>query len=148
MEINTDLVHARILELYKAGNWNVSRLAEAAGVPVASVHRYIKGEANKDPSFVNLCKLIKALGGSVDELIGNSEPAQAHATNTKYEAELYASLHYERRIKHIWQALFLALVFLFIGFLIFDLFNPNIGYIQYAAQMAAQTAQQNLSVVL
>lgn len=66
---------------------------------------------------------------------------------SKYSRQLEKDLHYERKSKfRVWIA-FLVLVAINIAMLLFDLFNPYVGYIRYQRKMAAYTGE-TVSVVL
>ena len=89
------------------------------------------------------------MGGSVDEVMeidrGN-QPVHLEA-DSKYSRQLEKDLHYERKSKYrVWVA-FLVLVAINIAMLLFDLFNPYVGYIRYQRQIAAYTGE-TASVVL
>lgn len=93
--------------------------------------------------YKSLCQIIYALGGSVDEVLEiDREKQEAHLeTDSKYTRQLEKDLHYERRSKYrVWIA-FLVLVAINVGILLFDLFNPYVGYIRYQHQMAAYASE-------
>ena len=99
--------------------------------------------------YKSLCQIIYALGGSVDEVLEidrEKQPVHMEA-DSKYSRFLEKDLRYERKSKfRVWVA-FLVLVAINICMLLFDIFNPYVGYIRYQRQMAAYTGE-TASVVL
>ena len=99
--------------------------------------------------YKSLCQIIYALGGSVDEVLEidrEKQPVHMEA-DSKYSRFLEKDLRYERKSKYrVWVA-FLVLVAINICMLLFDIFNPYVGYIRYQRQMAAYTGE-TASVVL
>ena len=93
--------------------------------------------------YKSLCQIIYALGGSVDEVMEidrEKQPVHMEA-DSKYSRFLEKDLQYERKSKfRVWVA-FLVLVAINICMLLFDIFNPYVGYIRYQRQMAAYTGE-------
>ena len=121
---------------------SLGQIAKDSGVPLTTVKRFFNG-ATKNPGFLSLCQIIYALGGSVDEVLEidrEKQPVHVEA-DSKYSRQLEKDLHYERKSKYrVWVA-FLVLVAINIAMLLFDLFNPYVGYIRYQRQMAAYTGE-------
>ena len=96
-----------------------------------------------------LCQIIYALGGSVDEVLEidrEKQPVHIEA-DSKYSRQLEKDLRYERKSKYrVWVA-FLVLVAINICMLLFDIFNPYVGYIRYQRQMAAYTGEATSCVL-
>lgn len=145
---DAEIVWERVCALKEEQGKSLAQIAEESRVPVTTVKRFFSGET-KNPGFMSLCQIIYALGGSVDEVLEIDRGKQeAHVeTDSKYSRQLEKDLHYERRSKYrVWIA-FLVLVAINVGMLLFDLFNPYVGYIRYQHQIAVY-ASETASVVI
>lgn len=139
MTDNPDEILEKVISLKEESGLTFDELSIRSKVPLTSVKRYFNGET-KSPGFFPLASIIVSLGGSVDEVLGiKSRPQQP--ANNEFTHHLQADLRYERKRKEQWVILFLILVAIYIALLIFDLFHPEMGYIQYAEQMAFNTQQ-------
>lgn len=145
---DAELLWERVCVLREEQGKSLAQIAEESRVPITSVKRFFSGET-KNPGFLSLCQIIYALGGSVDEVMEidrEEQPVHVEA-DSKYSRQLEKDLRYERKSKfRVWVA-FLVLVAINIVMLLFDLFNPYVGYIRYQRQIAAYTGE-TASVVL
>ena len=114
-----------------------NRLNIKSKVPLTSVKRYFNGET-KSPGFLPLSAIIVALGGSVDEVLGLIPQAQK-PTNNEFTRQLQSDLWYERKQKRQWVLIFILLVAFDLGLLLFDILNPDMGYIRYVEQASLIT---------
>ncbi len=145
---DSELIWERVRALKDERGKSLAQISKDSGVPLTSVKRFFNG-VTKNPGFLSLCQIIYALGGSVDEVLEidrEKQPVHMEA-DSKYSRQLEKDLRYERKSKYrVWVA-FLVLVAINIVMLLFDLFNPYVGYIRYQRQMAAYTGE-TASVVL
>ena len=145
---DSELIWERVRTLKDERGKSLAQISKDSGVPLTSVKRFFNG-VTKNPGFLSLCQIIYALGGSVDEVLEidrEKQPVHLEA-DSKYSRFLEKDLQYERKSKYrVWVA-FLVLVAINIGMLLFDIFNPYVGYIRYQRQMAAY-AGEAASVVL
>lgn len=145
---DAELLWERVCALREEQGKSLAQIAEESRVPITSVKRFFSGET-KNPGFLSLCQIIYALGGSVDEVMEidrEKQPVHVEA-DSKYSRQLEKDLRYERKSKYrVWVA-FLVLVAINIVMLLFDLFNPYVGYIRYQRQIAAYTGE-TASVVI
>ena len=145
---DAELLWERVCALREEQGKSLAQISEESHVPLTSVKRFFSGET-KNPGFLSLCQIIYALGGSVDEVMEidrEKQPVHVEA-DSKYSRQLEKDLHYERKSKYrVWVA-FLVLVAINIVMLLFDIFNPYVGYIRYQRQVAAYTGE-TASVVL
>ena len=145
---DAELLWERVCILREEQGKSLAQIAEESRVPITSVKRFFSGET-KNPGFLSLCQIIYALGGSVDEVMEidrEKQPVHVEA-DSKYSRLLEKDLRYERKIKYRLWVVFLVLVAINIAMLLFDLFNPYVGYIRYQRQIAAYTGE-TASVVL
>lgn len=118
------MIKLQLKELKTARGLTNKELSELSGVPIATINRVLAGQTEA-PSFQVVCELVKAMGGSLDELAGIS---------AKHMASGIPEESYRRVIteKNIWiKRLFIiccVLVGIIAATLIIDLLNPNIGY--------------------
>ena len=139
---DAELLWERVCILREEQGKSLAQIAEESRVPITSVKRFFSGET-KNPGFLSLCQIIYALGGSVDEVMEiDREKQSVHMeADSKYSRFLEKDLRYERKSKYrVWVA-FLVLVAINICMLLFDIFNPYVGYIRYQRQMAAYTGE-------
>lgn len=107
-------------------------ISEISGVPESTVSRIISG-ATDNPTFKNVCDIVIAMGGSLDELLG-IEPVTKDET-VYISRELIDS--YKRHIsdKQRWMRVFFIALCISIAFimtvLIMDLIHGSYGYIRY-----------------
>lgn len=127
----------------------VADIAHKCGESEQKVRRTLEG---KNPSFAPLCAIITACGGSVDCILGVTPEQQNAALSKGLENQLRADLRHERKHAQTGWGLFVAMVALMMGILLFDILNPQFGWVRYevarqAAYSAAQTSTQALSAV-
>lgn len=136
---------------------NVNALVDKSGMTPADIaHRLGENDQKikrtlegKNPSFISLCAIITACGGSVDEVIGNTASG-ASDNNNPLVTELRTTANYERRRARTWSTLFVVFAFMIMAVLVYDAFNPHIGWIRYATQSGtiyAETAENILRSV-
>lgn len=58
-----------ISTLLKAGNFNFDQAEKVSGIPAPTIRKIVSGETD-DPRFSTLVKLVVALGGDLNELVG------------------------------------------------------------------------------
>ena len=124
----------KLSELQKKSGVSIQKTADITEVSASTITRMLNGQS--EPNIVNLARVVKAWGGSLDELTG-IEPKTVTVTKTEvvYADERLINL-YERAIasKNRWIrwlfVLTLVLVFFFIGVLIFDVITPDAGWYQ------------------
>lgn len=65
----------RLKELKKRNNISIQKISELSGIPESTISRILSGQT-ESPSFVTVVEIIKAMGGSVDELVGIARPVE------------------------------------------------------------------------
>lgn len=63
----------RLKELKKRNNISIQKISELSGIPESTISRILSGQT-ESPSFVTVVEIIKAMGGSVDEVVGITHP--------------------------------------------------------------------------
>lgn len=125
------------------------QIAEKSGVPIGTVNRIMAGQTD-NPSFEAITAIVKAIGGSLDELVGinmSSRKSNAAADDRIvfiYEKQIEdINKNHEKQIKdkNTWIkmlfALLSALLLAIISLFIYDFTHPDRGwYIRETMQMA------------
>lgn len=70
-------------KLHKQSHMSFTQLAEITGLSTSTISRFFNGQS-KNPSFANVAAIVKAMGGSLDELIG----IEHSTTNVNNESAL------------------------------------------------------------
>lgn len=131
---NADVIFEKVIVLKEQSGMTFDEISIKSKVPLTSVKRYFNGET-KSPGFLQLSSIIVALGGSVDEVLGLIPQAQK-PTNNEFTRQLQSDLWYERKQKRHWIFVFIFLVTFDLGLFLFDILNPDMGYIRYVEQVS------------
>lgn len=144
------MISAKLRELKEKSHMTTQQIAEASGVPASTVSRLMSGQTD-NPSFQNVADVVRAMGGSMDEIIGlvpqvsRTAPQEEHRSTPVVHDCLHGERQhccaivtlYERSIeyKNRWiKNLFIlcgSLIGAFILVLLIDILNGNFGFIQY-----------------
>ena len=131
---SSDIIFEKVNALKEESGMSYEEISIKSKVPLTTVKRYFKDRPTS-PGFLSLSAIIVALDGSVDEVLGLI-PQSQKPTNNEFTRQLQADLWYERKQKRQWIFIFILLVAFDLGLLLFDILNPNMGYIRYAEQTA------------
>ena len=122
---------------------------DASGVPASTIARILNGNT-EEPSFSSVAKIVKAMGGSLDELVG-IEPKTVTVTKTEVVHEDARLIDlYERAIasKNRWIrwlfTLILALLVFLIVILLLDVFDHENGICNSLANATETVANGNV----
>lgn len=122
------MINNKLKELKEVKKMSTNEISKKSGIPPSTISRILSGQT-ESASFDNICGIVIALGGSIDELIGipNVQKDCSDELVDLYKNEL----KHERKLNRKLITL-LVIVFLIIFFiLIFDALNGRIGYIRY-----------------
>ena len=119
------------------GDMTAQQIADKSGVPVATVNRVLQG-LTENPGFDTVCKLVKAMGGSLNDLDENGagEPeglTQLYERGLEYRERKIEGL--EQKIRKLERTRTIIAVFAFIvmaaviGMLIYDMMHLDRGWI-------------------
>lgn len=151
MVTDSEIIWEKVCYLIENSGLSLSELVDKSDVPRTTIIRFKKGET-KSPGFLQLCQIIVACGGSVDEIleIDTDRKVISTPTNTEYTWQLKEDLRYERKQKQFWIVMFVCIVAFDLGIFLFDILNPTMGYIRYTQQAAfkGQTSFMLLSIIL
>lgn len=121
-------------------NMTSQEISAASGVPASTVSRILSGQTD-NPSFQNICDMVIAMGGSIDQLVGIASKSEKKCDCESQN--MIIKVYKERlddkeremakwmRISKFLAVSFLIIVALVIGILIYDSLNPHMGYIKY-----------------
>jgi transcriptional regulator with XRE-family HTH domain len=132
----------KLVQMKQQCGLTTQQIADKSGVPASSITRMLKGQT-EEPSFSSVAKTVKAMGGSLDELVG-IEPKTVTITNKEvvHEDERLINL-YERAIasKNRWIRwlfiILLVLIVFVIGLLIFDILDHENGWYRQTSEVVA-----------
>lgn len=83
------MVREYLTSLKNKGNFSWSELSEMSGLPDATIRKIFSGET-ADPRFETVARLVTAMGGSLDEILGKAKPEmKAEASAVTDVREIY-----------------------------------------------------------
>ena len=106
MEIGNEKVREYIVALKNTGNFSYEDIANLSGIPLQTVRNIYTGKT-PDPRFGTVAKMIIAMGGDLNEIIGYEKKKEIEVNSTVSLKETYemriADLikSYETRIEDI-----------------------------------------------
>lgn len=112
------------------GSMTAQQIADKSGVPVATVNRVLQG-LTENPGFDTVYKLVKAMGGSLNDL-DEDRVCEPESLTQLYERGLE---YRERKIKKLERTIMIIAVFTFIvmaaviGMLVYDMMHLDRGWI-------------------
>ena len=128
---------------------HTQQIADASGVPASTIARILNGNT-EEPSFSSVAKIVKAMGGSLDELVG-IEPKTVTVTKTEVVHEDARLIDlYERSIasKNRWIrwlfTLIIVLLVFMIVILLLDVFDHENGICNSLANATETVANGNV----
>ena len=128
--------------LKNKGSFSWSDLASMSGLPDATIRKIFSGET-ADPRLETVAKLVSAMGGSLDELVGREKKSEVEKTAIMSLSDVYEARiadikashnsHIEslKRDKRYLTVTVIILAVISIVFLLADMLVGNIGWIRY-----------------
>lgn len=124
------LLYEHLRAMKDASNMTAQQIADKSSVPVATVNRVLQG-LTENPGFDTVYKLVKAMGGSLNEL-DEDRVCEPESLTQLYERGLE---YRERKIKKLERTIMIIAVFTFIvmaaviGMLVYDMMHLDRGWI-------------------
>ena len=122
------MLHEKLQALMNQKKFTIPGVSKLSGVPETTVRNIITGKT-PDPGFQNVVDIVKAMGGSLDDIVGIERPP---TTADQHLIELYERAG---RMRDAWiMRLFVAFCTIVAAVLLFvfvDVMNGGIGYIRY-----------------
>ena len=124
------LLYEHLRAMKDASNMTAQQIADKSSVPVATVNRVLQG-LTENPGFDTVCKLVKAMGGSLNDL-NEDRVCEPEGLTQLYERGLE---YRERKIKKLERTIMIIAVFTFIvmaaviGMLVYDMMHLDKGWI-------------------
>lgn len=124
------LLYEHLRAMKDASNMTAQQIADKSSVPVATVNRVLQG-LMENPGFDTVCKLVKAMGGSLNDL-DEDRVCEPEGLTQLYERGLE---YRERKIKKLERTIMIIAVFTFIvmaaviGMLVYDMMHLDKGWI-------------------
>ena len=122
------LLYEHLRAMKDASNMTAQQIADKSSVPVATVNRVLQG-LTENPGFDTVCKLVKAMGGSLNDL-DEDRVCEPEGLTQLYER----GLEYRER-KKLERTIMIIAVFTFIvmaaviGMLVYDMMHLDKGWI-------------------
>lgn len=124
------LLYEHLRAMKDASNMTAQQIADKSSVPVATVNRVLQG-LTENPGFDTVCKLVKAMGGSLNDL-DEDRVCEPESLTQLYERGLE---YRERKIRKLERTIMIIAVFTFIvmaaviGMLVYDMMHLDRGWI-------------------
>lgn len=124
------LLYEHLRAMKDASNMTAQQIADKSSVPVATVNRVLQG-LTENPGFDTVCKLVKAMGGSLNDL-DEDRVCEPEGLTQLYERGLE---YREWKIKKLERTIMIIAVFTFIvmaaviGMLVYDMMHLDKGWI-------------------
>lgn len=109
-------------------------IADKSGVPISTVKRIFSGRT-PDPGVTTVIAIVEAMGGTADDIKGDPSDSDSSEYISPKSIEQLCAV-YERSLRdknRLIKAQFItivAMIAVLLFFLIWDLCNPNIGFIR------------------
>ena len=124
------LLYEHLRAMKDASNMTAQQIADKSGVPVATVNRVLQG-LTENPGFDTVCKLVKAMGGSLNDL-DEDRVCEPESLTQLYERGLE---YRNKKIRRLERTITIIAVFTFlvmaavIGMLVYDMMYLDRGWI-------------------
>mgnify|MGYP002598411735 FL=1 len=136
------MVRDYLVSLKNKGNFSWNDLSEMSGLPDTTIRKIFSGET-ADPRFETVVRLVSAMGGSLDDILGKKEEEKIEinailALKDTYElrisemklssSELISSLRKDKKYLAI---VSVSLLIFLLAFIVVDFFMSSVGWIRY-----------------
>lgn len=124
------LLYEHLRAMKDASNMTAQQIADKSSVPVATVNRVLQG-LTENPGFDTVYKLVKAMGGSLNDL-DEDRVCEPESLTQLYERGLE---YRERKIRKLERTIMIIAVFTFIvmaaviGMMVYDMMHLDRGWI-------------------
>lgn len=134
---------AKMKQLKEDKHLTTQQIADRSGIPASTISRILSGQTD-NPSFQTVSDIVRAMGGSLDEIFGlrpdpaqeqKHEPAPQPVLSADHAAELLEVYRAQLANKDGWiKRLFfvcVALMGVLITLVFIDVLNGGIGFVRY-----------------
>lgn len=126
------MISKKLNEMKDAADLTNQEVSDMSGVPLGTVNRIFSGQTD-NPSFQNIAAIVRALGGSLDDLAGL--PNKSHTENHHVSDKLIDLYREQIAGKNKWIKTLFACLITLVGIIVFmllwDITHPNMGYVRY-----------------
>ena len=126
------MVRDYLVSLKNKGNFSWNDLSEMSGLPDTTIRKIFSGET-ADPRFETVVRLVSAMGGSLDDILGKilalKDTYELRISEMKLSSsELISSLRKDKKCLAI---VSVSLLIFLLAFIVVDFFMSSVGWIRY-----------------
>lgn len=134
------MLYKRLQELKDKSGMTMQKISDKSKVPLPTVKRIFSGQT-PDPGYSSVIAIIKALNGSIDDIQEVMQENSRSAAVTKKMCSVYEqNIHEKNQLIKCLLIISISMTAIFIFLLIWDLFNPNIGFFRTNTEKQNSTA--------
>ena len=123
------MILSKLVELRDAKGWTNQMLADESGVPLSTVIRICNGQTD-NPSIKNIEDMVRALGGSMDDITGIKQVEQKFDPDDNL-IQLYKDIiRTKDKYIRILSGVLISVCVILLVMLFLDMFILDVGYIQ------------------
>ena len=131
------MIYEKLRQLKESSHMSTQQIAEKSGVPASTISRILSGQTDS-PGCQTIAELVKAMGGSLDEMMGIKDPKPKEAEKPKGDEALIAL--YERQLASKDKAframlivcgVLICVVIVIAMYFCWDVAHHSMGFIQY-----------------
>lgn len=132
------MVKNYLISLKNKGNFTTKDIENLSGIPEATIRKILTGET-ADPRFETVCKLVSAMGGSLDDLAEKKGKKEIETNSIVTLKEMYddrindlkTQISLLVRNNKILAICTITLVLFFVAVFVFDISVGTNGWVRY-----------------
>lgn len=128
------MLYKRLQELKDRSGMSYQEISDKSDVPLPTVKRIFSGQT-PDPGYSSVIAIIKALNGSIDDIQEVMRENSRSAAITQKVCSVYEkNIHEKNQLIKFLLIISISMTAIFIFLLVWDFFNPNIGFFRKKMQ--------------
>lgn len=134
------MLYKKLQNLKNSSGMTIQEISDKSKVSLPTVKRIFSGQT-PDPGYSSVIAIIKALNGSIDDIQEVMQENSRSAEVTKKMCSVYEqNIHEKNQLIKCLLIISISMRAIFIFLLIWDLFNPNIGFFRTNTEKQNSTA--------